>query len=201
MKKNSGSDTLRVWEEYQDATLLWRTIALAQAPVSILVLLLCFYLWSTRRTEIVVPAKPAPGIYAVGDIPDIAFIDTATEFINLVATYQPTIARRQFLEAKKFLAEPMLSHFSTEMMQTELSAIETTTRTQVFYVDPTKTIVRQEGQSMLVTFQGDRLKIIAGRELPMVTSEYTVTLTVLPHNKLNPYGIVITGTTFKDIVQ
>jgi hypothetical protein len=52
-----------------------------------------------------------------------------------------------------------------------------------------------------VNFVGERLKIVAGRELPSVTSEYSIILSSIPHNKLNPYGIAIVGANFKDIVR
>jgi hypothetical protein len=193
------SDTLKVWEAYRDEALMWRSIALLQVPTTLIALILCIFLWSTRETKLTIPPKPAPGHYSTREVPDVEFADTATEFINLIATYQPVVARRQFLEARKFLAEPMLTNFNAEMIENELKAIETTSRTQLFFVDPTKTKVLREGNQVTVEFGGDRLKIVAGQELPIIKSKYSVTMSTIPHNRLNPYGISILGASFSDV--
>lgn len=197
MDNMEQSDTLRVWESYRDQALLWRAIALLQIPATLASVVFAIVLWTTRSITLNVPLKPAPGIYQVQDIPDIEFIETVTEFVNLVASYQPSTARRQFDEAKKMLVEPLLSTFTADMIGNELKAIESTARTQLFYVDPAKTKVTREGGLITVSVEGDRLKIVAGKELPGTNVRYTVSLKTIPRNKLNPYGIVITNVNFE----
>jgi hypothetical protein len=193
------SDTIKVWEAYRDEALMWRAIALLQIPATLIALILCVLLWWGRETKLTVPPKPAPGHYSAREIPDVEFVETATEFVNLIASYQPVVARRQFIEARKFLSEPMLSNFNTEMLENELKAIESTSRTQLFFVDPTKTNIIRQGSQVTIEFIGDRLKIVAGQELPMIKSQYTVTMSTIPRNKLNPYGISILGASFNDV--
>ena len=96
--------------------------------------------------------------------------------------------------------EPMLTKFREEMMGIELKAIENTNRTQLFFVDPLRTTMRRgKKKSVTVTFSGERLKIIAGKELPLVKTRYRITMTTIPRNKFNPYGIIITNTHAENI--
>jgi hypothetical protein len=81
-------------------------------------------------------------------------------------------------------------------MNSELPAIETTLRTQVFFVDPLKTKVEREGNKVYVSISGERWKVIAGAPIPSVTSRYRLELTTIPRNPVNPYGIVITNILF-----
>jgi len=193
----SQSDTLRLWENYQDQASMWRSIALLQIPATAIALMFAIFMWATRSVTLQVPGKPLPGTYPAWDIPDTEFTDVAIDYINLIATYQPAVARRQFDAAKEMLKEPLLTKFNDEMMVTELQAIEATNRTQVFYLDPTKTRVQRTGNEVTVSVIGDRSKMIAGQELPIVTSRFKVTMTTIPRNVLNPYGIVIQNVEFK----
>ncbi|MFM1848936.1 MAG: hypothetical protein RL417_2410 [Pseudomonadota bacterium] len=193
------SDTLRLWESYRDQAMLWRALALIQIPTTAIIALLCFTLYANRKIELKVPAKPLPGVYTAQEIPDSEFIDVATNFINLIATYQPAVARRQFSHARQILQEPMLERFNREMMVTELKTIESTSRTQIFFVDPTKTRIFREGNTVEITLTGERMKMVAGRQLPAVTTTFSIAMTTIPRNELNPYGIVINNVAFDNI--
>ncbi|MBX7139427.1 MAG: hypothetical protein K1X83_15775 [Oligoflexia bacterium] len=193
-------DTIRLWESHRDQATMWRSIALLQIPATAVALIFALVMWNTRSITLNVPAKPLPGIYAAQDIPDTEFLDSATDFLNLIASYQYNIARRQFEEAAKMLQEPLLSKFKENMLDIELRTIESTKRTQVFFVDPTTiSIERPSSAEVTVSLMGDRQKIIAGKEVPLVKSRYTVTLTTIPRNKLNPYGITITDFGFENV--
>ena len=198
---HESSDTVKVWEAYKDEALMWRALFLLQIPVTLCAFIVCFLLWNSRVTKIKIPAKPQPGVYTTRNVPDISYIEVATEFVNLVASYQPAIAARQFKEARKYLIEPMLSTFDQDILTDELNAIERTNRTQLFFVDPSRTEINRQGGVVTVTFIGDRLKFIGKRELPLVQSEYRVNLRTIPRNTLNPFGIVITGASSKDIYK
>jgi hypothetical protein len=154
-------------------------------------------MWSTREITLTVPSKPMPGIYAAQDIPDNEFVNVALDYVNLIATYQPRTARRQFEAASAMLKEPLLTKFREEMINSELGAIESSSRTQVFFTDPLKTSVSRRGNEVTVSLIGERWKVIAGAELPTVTSRFRVTMTTIPKNAINPYGIVISSVTFK----
>ena len=197
----SENDTIRLWENYRDQATMWRSLALLQIPATSIAILFAIFMWGTRVITLQVPAKPLPGIYAAYDIPDTEFINQATDYVNLIATYQPAVARRQFVSARAMLKEPLLTKFNEEMMTTELQAIENTNRTQVFYIDPTLTTVDRTGNEVTITMVGERSKMIAGQELPTKTSRYRVTMTTIPRNTTNPYGIVITNVDFKADVK
>lgn len=188
----SGNDTIRLWEGHREQAMLWRAIALLQIPATAIAIIFALVMWLTRSVVLNVPAKPLPGTYLAQEIPDTEFIDFASNYVNLTTTYQPSVAQRQYLEARKLLWEPMISRFDIEMLNSELKAIQTTSRTQIFFVDPTKTSVKREGKKVIVSMSGDRLKMIAGKELPSSTTTYTITLGTVPRNSTSPYGIVIT---------
>ena len=195
MEAGKGSDTIRIWESFRDQAILWRSLALLQIPTTLIALLFAFVIWETRSVTLNVPPKPLPGQYPVQQIPDIEFIDAATEFVNLIATYQSIVARKQFNRAAEMVVEPFLETFRREMLDQELKAIETTGRTQVFFVDPTYTkIERGERQQVVVSMRGSALKLVAGKELPETELEFKVTMSTVPKTSLNPYGIVVTAT-------
>ncbi len=192
------TDTVKLWEAYREQAALWRTLALFQMPATFLLVLFSLILWIGRSTTLHVPAKPLPGIYLAKEVPDTEFIESATNFINLIATYQPAVARRQYKQAREMLIEPMLSRFDQEMMEIELKAIETTSRTQMFFIDPVETsLQRTSEREVVVKFIGDRQKMVAGKELPSNKAIYTITLTTVPRQTVNPYGIVITNALYE----
>lgn len=197
----SASDTIRLWENYKDQALLWRSLSLIQFPTTLIAIVFATVLWSTRITNLTVPSKPEPGIHAAQDIPDTEFINAANTYVNLIATYQPGTARNQFNVARSMLKEPLYTRFTEEMMAGELGAIESTSRTQVFFVDPLRTRVTRQGNEVTVVLVGERWKVIAGSALPTVTSRFTIKMSTIPRNPLNPYGLVITGAEFKANIE
>jgi hypothetical protein len=197
----SESDTIRLWENYKDQALMWRSLSLIQFPATMAAIIFAFVMWCTREINLTVPSKPEPGIHAAQDIPDTEFVNAANTYINLIATYQPGTARNQFTVARSMLKEPLYTKFTDEMMGGELGAIESTSRTQVFFVDPLRTNVTRDGNDVVVTLVGERWKVIAGSALPTVTSRFTITLSTIPRNPLNPYGIVITNVVFKANIE
>lgn len=185
------SDTIKLWESYRQQALLWRAIALLQIPATAIACLLALLLWTTRSVTLKVPANPKPGTYAVQDIPNSEFINFAQDYVNLLASYQHRVARRQFEAAALMITEPYLSRFRDQMLTFELKAIETTSRTQFFFADPSKISLERDGKRLNVSFIGDRLKIVAGQELPLVKTKFTVQLATIPKNPINPYGIAV----------
>ncbi len=66
----SESDTIRLWENYKDQALLWRSIALIQFPTTLVAIIFATFLWSTRVINLTVPTKPEPGVNVAQDIPE-----------------------------------------------------------------------------------------------------------------------------------
>lgn len=191
LEARSQSDTIRLWENYREQATLWRSIALMQLPITLLALGFSLLLWYTRTITLHVPREPLPGQYSAEEIPDANFIEASIDFINLIATYSPQVARKQFRKASEMMVEPVLSKFTIEMMNTESKVIESTGRIQVFFADPTKTKVQRKGKSVIIQVDGHRLKTIAGKELPPIPTRFLISLTTVPRNVLNPYGIVV----------
>lgn len=185
------SDTIRLWEGYRDQAILWRSLTLLQIPATALCAVLSLYLWNTRQTIVNVPPKPQPGQYLAEEIPDSEYIDVATEFVNLIGSYQPAVATRQFKRAEEMIIEPYLAKFREEVLTHELKTIVATSRTQLYFVNPTETKIERMGEDVLVSFIGERQKFVAGKEIDPVASIYRITLTTVPRNPLNPYGIVV----------
>lgn len=187
------TDTIRLWESYRDQALLWRAMALLQIPATLVALIFALIMWSNRSILLKVPSDPKPGTYSAMEIPDAKFIEAAQDLVGLVGTYTPANAQSQFLMARAMLKEPLLSKFDLEMMQQELKAITDTSRTQVFFADPTVTTIQRKGDSAFVVLTGARTKIVAGTDLGTIPVRYGITLTTVPRNVLNPYGIVVSN--------
>ena len=193
------NDTIRLWEGYRDQAILWRALTLLQIPTTALCALLSLWLWNTRQTIVNVPPKPQPGQYLAEEIPDSEFIDVATEFVNLVSSYQPAVATRQFRRAEEMLIEPFLVKFRDEILTHELKTIQATSRTQLFFVSPTDTKLERIGEDVVVTLIGERQKYVAGKQIDPVTSSYRITLTTVPRNPLNAYGIVVKNAILENV--
>jgi hypothetical protein len=193
------SDTVKIWEGYRDQALMWRALVLLQFPITMGAIILAVLIWQGRITHVHVPQKPAPGIYHPSDIPDVMFVEHSTEFVNLIASYTPAVARRQFTAARERLLEPLLSKFSQEILGDELKTIESTNRSQLFFIDPTKTRLARNENGVEVVFVGERLKTVSDRNLPAVISQYVITMKTIPRNEINQYGIIITNITFEDL--
>jgi hypothetical protein len=188
------SDTIKLWESYRDQAHLWRALALLQIPTTLFALIFSIILWNNRQITLNVPREPLPGIYAAKDIPDAKFIEAATEYVNLIATYTPANARSQYMKARELLSEKLLMTFDGEMIGEELKAIENTGRTQIFFSEPAHSqIARANSTNVLVALDGQRVKIVSGSEMPPILTRYVVQMTTVPRNALNPYGIVITN--------
>lgn len=187
----SDADTIKLWESFRDQALLWRAIALLQVPVTLVALIVGIVAYTNRQITLNVPARPLPGQHAAQEIPDSEFIDAAQNFVNLIGTYQPLVVRRQFTRAAEMTVTPLLPRFQKEYLEEEIQVVESTARSQMFFVDPAKTKVERNGPQVLVTFLGERVKSISGRQLEPVETKFQVGLITIPRTDLNPYGIAI----------
>ena len=193
------SDTIKLWESFRDQALLWRAIALLQVPVTLVALGIAIVAYTNRQITLNVPSRPLPGQHAAQDIPDSEFVDMAQNFVNLIATYQPLVVRRQFGHAAQMTVQPFLNRFQKEYLEEEIQVVESTARAQLFFADPAKTVTERQGNQVLVTFIGDRVKFISGRQLEPVETKFQVTLITIPRSDLNPYGIVIRDLSIENV--
>ena len=190
----AGADTIRLWEGYREQAYLWRSVSLLQMPATALSMAAVLVMYFFADTVIEVPHAPDPGIYSVKQLPDSQFVNAALSVVNLIATYQPAIARRNFTTTKKFLWEPALSEFEQTMMESEIRAIEETKRSQMFFINQRLIKVERfpEQDMVVVRVPGERVKLIGNKPLPPDQMVYYVKMTTIPRNIHNEYGIVVT---------
>ncbi len=189
----AGTDTIRLWEGFREQAYLWRALALLQMPSTALSIAAALVMYFFADTIIEVPERPQPGFYSVRQLPDSQFINAATTVVNLIATYQPAVGRRQFKTARKYLWEPALTEFEETMMGSELRAIEETKRSQMFFINPRLIKVERfpELDMVVVRIPGVRQKLIGNKPLPADQMVYYVKMTTIPRNVHNEYGIVV----------
>ena len=191
----AGADTIKLWEGYREQAYLWRALSLLQLPATALSILAALVMYFFADTIIEVPERPQPGFYSIKQLPDSQFINQAMSVVNLIATYQPAVARRQFKTARKYLWEPALTEFEEKMMGSELKTIEETKRSQMFFLNPRLIKVDRypevDGGVVVVRIPGLRLKLIGDKPLPAEEMVYYVKMTTIPRNVHNEYGIVV----------
>lgn len=189
----AGADTIRLWEGYREQAYLWRALCLLQMPATALSVAAALIFYFFADTIIEVPERPQPGYYSIKQLPDSQFIDAATSVVNLIATYQPATARRQFRTARKYLWEPALTEFEDTMMSQEVRKIEETKRSQMFFINPRLIKVERypDMDKVVVRIPGVRQKLIGNKPLPADQIVYYVKMTTIPRNVHNEYGIVI----------
>ncbi len=190
----AGTDTIRLWEGYREQAYMWRALSLLQFPATALSIAAALIMYFFADTIIEVPERPQPGYYSLKQLPDSQFINAATSVVNLIATYQPAVARRQFKTARKYLWEPALSEFEETMMGPELRTIEETKRSQMFFINPRLIKVERfpDYDVVVVRIPGIRQKLIGDKPLPTDQMVYYVKMTTIPRNVHNEYGIVVT---------
>ncbi len=190
----AGTDTIRLWEGYREQAYMWRALSLLQFPATALSIAAALIMYFFADTIIEVPERPQPGYYSLKQLPDSQFINAATSVVNLIATYQPAVARRQFKTARKYLWEPALSEFEETMMGPELRTIEETKRSQMFFINPRLIKVERfpDYDVVVVRIPGIRQKLIGDKPLPPDQMVYYVKMTTIPRNVHNEYGIVVT---------
>ena len=187
------ADTIRLWEGYRDQALMWRALTLLQLPITFVALVSALVMYFSADTVIEVPQRPLPGNYSVKELPDAEFIAVATEVVNLVSTYQPTIAKEQFVTTQKYLWEPALTEFEKTMLGDELRAIQETGRSQLFFVDEDLIKVERspEHEEITVRVPGRRLKLIGNRPVAEDERVFYLTMTTVPRTEHNKHGIVV----------
>ena len=195
----SRDDSVRVWDRYRDMAFFWRTVALLQVPLCIGLLIAMISMYFSADTIVEVPERPQPGHYSVRKLPDSEFINVATEVSNLVTTFTPATADRQFKAARKYLWEPALTQFEQDKIATELRMIQETSRSQLFFIDIKQIKVERDPRRdvVVVTLPGTRQKLIGNRALDPDEMVVLVQLTTIPKNIYNEFGIVVTDIRFR----
>ena len=188
-----GADPMKLWEAYREQSLMWRALALLLLPGTLLATTMAFstFFWSDTRIE--VPPAPEPGFYKVDNIPDGVFLQKARRVTTLISSYQPSTAENQFVEARKMMWEPILSRFQKEYVKDELKKIKRTSRSQMFYVNTKGLQITRFDDHVIVRIAGKRKKFLDKELSKMDDIAWFVTMSTVPPNKLNRFGIVVTN--------
>jgi len=197
----SGGDTVKLWESHKRKALFWRALTLIQFPLSGALIIAAIYFISSAETIVDVPDKPEPGTYSVTKLPDAEFISVAQSVLNLIATYQPYTAKKQFKTARKYLWEPALSDFDKNYMQSKsgaLQAISELGKSQQFRIDAARVRIQRFNDHVVVKLPGFRYKLLQNRHLRPELVEWYIKMTTIPRNLHNEYGIVITDMKLKE---
>jgi len=174
--------------------MFWRWLSLIQTVCFTTVMIFSAYVFITMRINFIVPDPLLPGFYPASEIPEKEYIEHAESYINSIGTYNPFNARKQFEEAKKLLAEPMTSKFNAEMMGRELTAIETTRRSQILEVNqPYTEVYRPDDDTVVVEVVGTGGKQVEDDVILGVTKLWVITMQTLEGETTNQFGIVITN--------
>lgn len=192
----AGADTIRLWEGFREQALFWRALALIQVPSTALAILIALLQLYLSDPIINVVPNPLPGRYSSKELPDRLYLSSAQNLVNLISTYQPSIARRQFKRAEKMLWEPALSRFQKVMLENELRAIEETARSQIFFADEARIKIERfpefgDSGKVVVRIPGVQQKLIGNRPLEAEKVVYHISMTTIPRHRYNKYGIVV----------
>lgn len=188
----AGADTFRLWESYKEQALLWRIIALAQLPIALIAIIFGVITYMTADIVIEPPETPQPGMYSIKQLPDSEFLKVATDVVNLIATYQPYTAEKQFRKAREYLWEPALSEFEKIFLKERMVQIDEGSRSQAFMINNDLVQVRRYPSldMVIVRIPGTRLSLIGRKPLDDEIAFY-LKMTTIPKSAYNPSGIII----------
>lgn len=185
-------DTIRLWDSYRELAILWRAVTLIQMPIAAVALTLAIFFFVTADVVVEVPHRPDPGRYSVNKLPDSEFISVAVQFLNLVYTYQPYTAKKQFLNgARRYLWEPALTRFQEEHAEQELPAIKELSRSQIFYINSRQMRVMRTGNHVVIYVPGTRHRLVGDTPLPPEDVAWWIKMKTIPHSIGNEFNIAI----------
>ena len=188
----AGADTFRLWESYKEQAFLWRIVALFQLPITFVAVIFGLVTYFTADIVIEPPETPQPGMYSVKQLPDSEFLKVATDVVNLIATYQPNTAERQFRKAREYLWEPALSEFENVFIKNNVRVVNEQSRSQAFLINYDLINVRRYPSldMVIVRIPGTRLSLIGRKPLDDEIAFY-LKMTTIPRSAYNPSGIIV----------
>ena len=191
-----AEELLRMVDRYKVQGHFWRFLSLLQFPI---ILALTFYFVSrylSADTLVKVPEPPVPGETAQDKIPDKEYLNTATNVINLIGTYQPTTARDQFESARDFFLDSAVKSFDETQLDSELITAEESDISQQLDVYSSK-ISRESKGAAQVCLSGVRQKIVERTPLPQQSVTYCFSFVLDEPFEGSPFGIAVNGFTQK----
>lgn len=205
-KGNTQPET--VAKVYREQSYLWRAIALMQIPTTLVAVIVALMCYVNSDNIINVAPRPAPGYFLTSEIPDEEFVKVGIEFLNLISSYQPVTAEKQFNYALNFLMEPVYSLFRNNFLlgspgrDPEIEQIRQIQRAQLFYINRDLISVRRyedqvdpRNSTVEVRIPGELIKVLNGVRQDAVNNDrylaYFVQMRTFPKTIFNPNGIYI----------
>ena len=193
---------------FREQSYLWRAIALMQIPTTLIAIIVALIVYVNSDTIVEVSPRPAPGYYLTREIPDEEFVKVAIEYVNLISSYQPAIAERQFKYALNFLMEPEYSAFRKQFLaaedgkQSELDQIRQIQRAQMFFIYRDLIIVRRiddpedsRNSTVEVRIPGELIKFFNGVKQDRGGEDhflaYYISMRTFPKTTFNQNGIYV----------
>lgn len=185
------NDTIRVWDRFKEEAHYWRAFLLIQICTITVSLLVAISLFFEADAVIEVPEVPSPGIYSAKQLPDSEFIGMATRFVNLIATYQPYTASKQFITAERWLWEPAFSEFEKYYVKGFLKSVKEMSQSAIFQINSRQVMLERHGSTVVVKIPGNSQQLLGSRPLPPEYVVYWLRMTTIPENINNQFGLVI----------
>lgn len=188
--ERAGPDTIRLWDGYKEQMFLWRALAILSLPATLLAIALAVTMFYAAKVTVVVPPKPEPSRIELSQIPNEEFVRLASKVAVLLTSYRTHEARPQFAMVRQYLWEPALTPYEREWMKKELEVVESTSRSQVFFLSPRQVKVIRKDDHVVVRVPGTREKEVGG----VKSSDEVVwwfRMRTVPRNMFNENGIVI----------
>lgn len=187
-------DLNKVTAAYKMQSYFWRWVSLFQIPFLFFLLLFFLNLYISRDTIINVPDRPFEGYKEVSQLSDSEFINFAQDFFNLVGTFQPTIAEKQFETASTFLVGQKREEFKRDFLQTKLVEVRETSRTEELILEK-ENIALTRGPSgsnyVDIVASGYRRILIKQEELRPENAQIFIRIETSKDIENNQYGLYI----------
>ena len=189
-------ELLRMVDRYKVQGHFWRFLSLLQFPIILFLTLYFITRYLGADTLVKVSEPPIPGEVPQDKIPDKEYINTATNIINLIGSYQPTTARDQFETASDFFLDSALASFEETQMNSELITAEESDISQRLDVYSSR-IVREAKGNAQVCLSGVRQKIVDRSPLPQQDVTYCFSFIVDEPFEGSPFGLAVNAFTQK----
>lgn len=148
---------------------------------------------------IVVPGATTKLVIEPGvNLPDEVLKDFAVYLVSLYASFTPATFNHNMTEFLRYVDPKKFSDLQAEFLKLA-RGVSKTNYTQVF-IPSSVDIMKTDDGIIRVTVEGTQQVIIAGK---ITTSKnvvfYLDLKEVIPDEKINPYGLAVTGLTWKEL--
>lgn len=189
----------KFWDIWGNLTYSIKILQLTALFEGLLIaILLASYIKLVNKKEIiVVPGAVSKMVVNPGEIPDEVVKNLALQIVELYASFHPASIINQINEILKFVSPTQYAKLKAEMLQ-EANDVIRATYSQIFYPGEVK-IENTRNGGRKVSVYGHLRKLIGDKVVEEGNYEYIVNFSKTTPSQVNPYGLVISGLTYKSI--